>query len=101
MNKQRWAELSGLEKEESILILEGNQAITKEDISEMISVEMAKVLEEYELKKAHQDIAKGKIQKNVSATLGFTGIGFAPSNKSKAFSQGAGRTIGFGGPGFM
>ena len=102
MNKHRWAQLSGLQAEEPILMLEGNIPFYKDDLKELVQEEIQKALADSNLQADHDSIDAARVTQKVSTTLGFPGVGFAPVNKKGgAISRGAGGTIGFGGPGFM
>lgn len=102
MNKHRWAQLSGLQAEEPVLMLEGNIPFYEDDLKELVQEEIKKALEDNNLQAAQADIDAARVTQKVSTTLGFPGIGFAPVNKKGgAVSRGPGGTMGFGGPGFM
>lgn len=102
MNKQRWAQLSGLKAEEPLLMLEGNSPIYREDIAEIIREEMSIALAEMMQEKDMNDINMSKVNKSVATAMGFSGPGFTNQTvKNRSVSRGAGGTIGFGGPGFM
>ena len=102
MNRQRWAQLSGLEAEQPLLMLEGNQPLYKEELAEMIREEIQKAIEDVSIKKDISSLNLAKKTKSLTTSMGFTGVGFANNNTtSKAISRGPGRTFGFGGPGFM
>lgn len=103
MNKGRWAQLSGIQSEKPILMLEGNVPFYKDDLVELVKEEIAKAMQENQTQKDLSDIQAGRSSKSVTAALGFPGVGFT-QNKGSAnrnISRGPGRTFGFGGPGFM
>ena len=102
MNKQRWAQLSGLKAEEPILMVEGDQPVYKDDLAQMIREEVAKAIKEATKEKDLNDINLARRTKSASAAMGFSGIGFASSNSNgnKVTSNGRGGTISLG-PGFM
>ena len=102
MNKQRWAQLSGLEAEAPVLMLEGNQPIYREDIASIIREELAIALSDFNQKKDFNDLKQDRVNKAVKTAMGFAGPGFSSnSTQNRSASRGAGGTIGFGGPGFM
>ena len=79
MNKGRWAQLSGIQTEKSILMLEGNVPFYKEDLVDLVKEEIAKAMCESQTQKDLSDIQLGKSSRSVTATMGFAGIGFASS----------------------
>lgn len=103
MNKGRWAQLSGIQTEKPILMLEGNVPFYKEDLVDLVKEEIAKAMRESQTQKDLSDIQLGKSSRSVTTTMGFPGVGFARNKDAnqKNISRGPGRTFGFGGPGFM
>lgn len=103
MSKGRWAQLSGINTEKPILMLEGNVPFYKEDLVDLVKEEIAKAMSENQKEKDLRDIQAGRSSRSVTTTMGFPGIGFAQNSPSKNrnISRGPGGTFGFGGPGFM
>tara|TARA_Y100000592_G_C5386050_1_gene275855 strand:+ start:244 stop:498 length:255 start_codon:yes stop_codon:yes gene_type:complete len=79
MNRQRWAQLSGLDAEQPLLMLEGNQPFYKEELAEMIREEIQKAIEDVNIKKDISSLNLAKKTKSLTTSMGFAGIGFASS----------------------
>ena len=102
-NSDRMLVLSGLKEDESAQLLsETDQRHNrkKESLNESI---LRKIIREeiqsYLMSRKSAPTSSNGLPRGI--TTGFAGPAFKPQSANKAASRGPGRTIGFGGPGFM